>query len=60
MRVRGSGCAPTFRAYRDIGIRATVALTYEDRVNTDRLPIHATRLPPEVQARRGAMVKPAP
>ena len=50
----------TFRAYRDIGIRATVAPMYDDLVYPDSLPIDFAQLPPAVQQRWRAMAKPAP
>ncbi len=50
----------TFSAYRDIGIRATVAPMYEDKSYIDSMPIDRGALPPAVQARWGAMTKPPP
>ncbi len=54
------GCSATLAAYRDIGIRATVAPMYEDRVYLDSLPPEAQALPAEVRARYQAAKRPPP
>jgi len=54
------GCSATLAAYRDIGIRATVAPMYEDRVYLDSLPPEAQALPPAVRARYQAAKRPPP
>lgn len=50
----------TFSAYRDIGIRATLAPMYEDKSYLDSMPIDRAALPPAVQARWAGMTKPPP
>jgi cytosine/adenosine deaminase-related metal-dependent hydrolase len=49
-----------FAAYRDIGIRATVAPMYEDLVYLDSLPIDRAALPEAVARRWAEMRKPPP
>lgn len=49
-----------FQAYRDLGLRATVAPMYEDRSYIESLPIAAADLPAPVRARWAAMHKPPP
>lgn len=49
-----------FAAYRDIGIRTTIAPMYEDRNYLDSMPIDAERLPAPVLKRWRAMSKPVP
>jgi cytosine/adenosine deaminase-related metal-dependent hydrolase len=44
-----------FKCYQDIGIRATIAPMYEDKIYVDSLPIDRTTLPREMQERWGAM-----
>lgn len=48
------------QAYRDLGLRATVAPMYEDRSYIDSLPIDARELPASVQARWAGLRKPPP
>jgi 5-methylthioadenosine/S-adenosylhomocysteine deaminase len=62
-----SGAVPTaeavstvFKAYDDIGMRATVAPMYEDKCYIDSLPIDPNRLPPAIQERWRAMKPPTP
>lgn len=55
-----SSIEAAFAAYREIGIRTTLAPMYEDRNYLDSMPIDAPRLPAQVLARWRAMSKPAP
>lgn len=49
-----------FQAYRDLGVRATVAPMYEDRPYVESLPIELSALPGPVRARWAGQRKPAP
>jgi len=49
-----------FQAYRDLGLRATVAPMYEDRSYIESLPVDAAELPAPVRARWAGMRKPPP
>jgi 5-methylthioadenosine/S-adenosylhomocysteine deaminase len=50
----------TFEAYRDLGLRATVAPMYEDRPYVDSLPFERGALPAPVRARWAGMTRPPP
>jgi cytosine/adenosine deaminase-related metal-dependent hydrolase len=54
------GVDAALRAYREIGIRATVAPMYEDRVYLDSLPIDQQALPDDVLQRWRAAQRPPP
>lgn len=49
-----------FRAYRDLGVRATVAPMYEDRSYVESLPVDVCDLPGPIRARWASMRKPPP
>jgi cytosine/adenosine deaminase-related metal-dependent hydrolase len=55
-----AGMNAVFGAYRDIGIRATVAPMYEDRPYVESLPIDMARLPEPIQRRFTSHAIPAP
>ena len=50
----------TFSAYRDIGIRATIAPMYEDLSYLNSMPIDRNALPPAILQRWAGMTKPPP
>ncbi len=54
------GVEAALEAYRDIGIRATVAPMYEDRMYLDSLPIDQQRLPEDTRQRLRSAKRPPP
>lgn len=55
-----AGVDALFGAYREIGIRATVAPMYEDRPYVESLPFSLDQLPPGIRARFANASIPAP